>query len=74
VSSEIHIGSNEGTLMMPFNYSVPIHAVGYTKSHEPSPLWLLSNATHGTYVSLTNDWNQLRGGYPCACDSPELPD
>lgn len=41
--------------------SVPIHAVGFTKSHEPSPLWLLSNATHGTYVSLTHDWNQLRG-------------
>ena len=43
------------------DFSVPIHAVGYTKSHEPSPLWLLSNATHGTYVSLTNEWNQLRG-------------
>jgi hypothetical protein len=30
--------------------SVPIHTLGYGKSHDPSSLWLLSNHTAGSYT------------------------
>ncbi|KAM0756222.1 hypothetical protein T439DRAFT_282895 [Meredithblackwellia eburnea MCA 4105] len=30
--------------------NVPIHAIGWGKSHDPSSLWLLSNHTGGTYT------------------------
>ncbi|KAG8736379.1 hypothetical protein FRC11_002674, partial [Ceratobasidium sp. 423] len=30
--------------------SLPIHSFGYGKSHDPGPLWLISNATGGSYT------------------------
>ncbi|GAA6058546.1 hypothetical protein JCM10212_006985 [Sporobolomyces blumeae] len=34
--------------------SVPIHAIGYGKSHDPSSLWLLSNHSGGSYTFVEN--------------------
>lgn len=31
-------------------YSVPIHCIGWGRSHDPSTLWLLSDHTGGTYT------------------------
>ena len=39
--------------------NVPVHALGYGKSHDPSPLWMLSNHTHGTYT-FVKEWYDLR--------------
>lgn len=39
--------------------NVPVHAVGFGKGHDPSPLWLLSNNTQGTYT-FVDDWYGLR--------------
>ncbi|CED84269.1 Triosephosphate isomerase [Phaffia rhodozyma] len=38
---------------------VPIHSIGYGKSHDPSPLQLISNHTHGTYI-FVDDWYDLQ--------------
>jgi hypothetical protein len=39
--------------------NVPVHCLGYGKSHDPSPLWMLSNHTHGTYT-FVKEWYDLR--------------
>jgi hypothetical protein len=39
--------------------NVPVHCLGYGKSHDPSPLWMLSNHTHGTYT-FVKGWYDLR--------------
>jgi len=39
--------------------NVPVHAVGFGKGHDPSPLWLISNNTQGTYT-FVDDWYGLR--------------
>ncbi|KAL7421388.1 hypothetical protein Q5752_004273 [Cryptotrichosporon argae] len=39
--------------------NVPVHALGYGKSHDPSPLWMMSNHTHGTYT-FVKEWYHLR--------------
>lgn len=39
--------------------NVPVHALGYGKSHDPSPLWMLSNHTQGTYT-FVKEWYDLR--------------
>ncbi|KAL7414666.1 hypothetical protein BDY24DRAFT_414377 [Mrakia frigida] len=39
--------------------SVPIHSIGYGKSHDPTPLWLISNHTNGTYTFVP-DWYNLQ--------------
>ncbi|GAA5869732.1 hypothetical protein JCM1840_000574 [Sporobolomyces johnsonii] len=39
--------------------NVPIHALGYGKSHDPSSLWLLSNHTAGSYL-FVKDFYDLR--------------
>jgi hypothetical protein len=36
-------------------YSIPIHALGYGKAHDPSPLWMLSNNTNGSYT-FVKEW------------------
>lgn len=38
---------------------VPIHTIGWGRSHDPSSLWLLSNHTKGTYT-FVRDFYQLR--------------
>lgn len=38
--------------------SLPIHSFGYGKSHDPGPLWLISNATNGSYT-FVRDWYEL---------------
>lgn len=40
--------------------SVPIHAVGWGKSHDPSTLWVLSNHTKGTYTSVPEFYDLVR--------------
>ncbi|RSH95238.1 hypothetical protein EHS25_000324 [Saitozyma podzolica] len=37
----------------------PVHALGYGKTHDPSPLWMMSNHTHGTYT-FVKEWYHLR--------------
>jgi len=37
----------------------PVHALGYGKSHDPSPLWMISNHTNGTYT-FVKEWYHLR--------------
>jgi hypothetical protein len=39
--------------------NVPVHCLGYGKAHDPSPLWMLSNHTHGTYT-FVKEWYDLR--------------
>ncbi|WWC91194.1 uncharacterized protein L201_006136 [Kwoniella dendrophila CBS 6074] len=39
--------------------NVPVHALGYGRSHDPSPLWMISNHTHGTYT-FVKEWYHLR--------------
>jgi hypothetical protein len=39
--------------------SIPIHAFGYGRSHDPASLWLMSNHTFGTYT-FVKDWYNLR--------------
>ncbi|KAK4050507.1 hypothetical protein OIO90_005090 [Microbotryomycetes sp. JL221] len=39
--------------------SVPIHALGWGKSHDPSTLWMLANQTGGTYT-FVKDFYDLR--------------
>ncbi|ORY20538.1 Pleckstrin homology domain-domain-containing protein [Naematelia encephala] len=39
--------------------NVPVHAIGYGKSHDPSPLWMISNHTHGSYT-FVKEWYDLR--------------
>lgn len=39
--------------------SVPIHAFGWGRAHDPSSLWLLSNHTGGTYT-FVREWYGLR--------------
>lgn len=39
--------------------SIPIHAFGYGRSHDPASLWLISNHTSGTYT-FVKDWYDLR--------------
>lgn len=41
--------------------NVPIHAVGWGKSHDPTSLWVLSNHTGGTYTFL-REYYDLRDG------------
>ncbi|KAL1407629.1 hypothetical protein Q8F55_007062 [Vanrija albida] len=38
---------------------VPVHTFGYGKAHDPSPLWMISNHTHGTYT-FVKEWYHLR--------------
>lgn len=38
---------------------IPVHCFGYGKSHDPSPLWMISNHTHGTYT-FVREWYHLR--------------
>lgn len=40
--------------------SLPIHAFGYGRSHDPASLWLISNHTSGTYT-FVKDWYDLQG-------------
>ena len=39
--------------------NTPVHAVGYGKGHDPSPLWMISNHTNGTYT-FVREWYHLR--------------
>ena len=39
--------------------AVPIHSIGWGRSHDPSALWLLSNHTRGTYT-FVRDFYQLK--------------
>ncbi|KAH7318853.1 Pleckstrin homology domain-containing protein [Rhizoctonia solani] len=39
--------------------SLPIHSFGYGKSHDPGPLWLISNATGGSFT-FVRDWYELQ--------------
>ncbi|ORX39121.1 Pleckstrin homology domain-domain-containing protein [Kockovaella imperatae] len=39
--------------------NIPVHAIGYGKGHDPSPLWMISNHTHGTYTYV-REWYHLR--------------
>ena len=39
--------------------NTPVHAVGYGQSHDPSPLWMISNHTNGTYT-FVKEWYHLR--------------
>ncbi|GAA5972363.1 hypothetical protein JCM11641_002425 [Rhodosporidiobolus odoratus] len=39
--------------------NVPIHAIGYGRSHDPSSLWLLSNHSSGSYT-FVQDFYDLR--------------
>lgn len=39
--------------------NVPIHSLGYGRSHDPASLWLMSNHTAGTYT-FVKDWYDLR--------------
>ncbi len=39
--------------------NVPVHTIGYGKTHDPSPLWMISNHTHGTYT-FVKEWYHLR--------------
>lgn len=39
--------------------NTPVHAIGYGKSHDPSPLWMISNHTNGTYT-FVKEWYDLR--------------
>ncbi|OXG84252.1 zinc finger family protein [Cryptococcus neoformans A2-102-5] len=39
--------------------NIPVHAVGYGRSHDPSPLWIVTNHTLGTY-SFVKEWYHLR--------------
>ena len=39
--------------------SIPIHAFGYGRSHDPASLWLISNHTSGTYT-FVKDWYDLQ--------------
>lgn len=39
--------------------SLPIHAFGYGRSHDPASLWLISNHTSGTYT-FVKDWYDLQ--------------
>lgn len=40
--------------------NVPVHTVGYGRDHDPSPLWMISNHTHGTYTFIGPEWYGLR--------------
>ena len=39
--------------------NLPVHALGYGKGHDPSPLWMISNHTNGTYTFI-KEWYHLR--------------
>lgn len=39
--------------------NILVHAVGYGRSHDPSPLWIVTNHTLGTY-SFVKEWYHLR--------------
>ena len=39
--------------------NIPVHALGYGKAHDPSPLWMISNHTNGTYT-FVKEWYHLR--------------
>ncbi|QRV89313.1 von willebrand and RING finger protein [Ceratobasidium sp. AG-Ba] len=39
--------------------NLPIHSFGFGRSHDPGPLWLISNATSGSYT-FVRDWYELR--------------
>lgn len=38
---------------------IQIHSFGYGKTHEPSPLWAITNQTNGTYT-FVREWHDLR--------------
>lgn len=38
---------------------IQIHAFGYGKAHEPSPLWAMTNQTRGTYT-FVREWHDLQ--------------
>lgn len=38
---------------------IPVHCFGYGKAHDPSPLWMISNHTYGTYT-FVKEWYHLR--------------
>lgn len=38
---------------------VAVHCLGYGKAHDPSPLWMISNHTAGTYT-FVKEWYHLR--------------
>lgn len=39
--------------------NIPVHSIGYGKSHDPGPLWTVSNHTQGTYT-FVREWYHLR--------------
>nr|ODO03693.1 zinc finger family protein [Cryptococcus depauperatus CBS 7855] len=39
--------------------NLPVYAVGYGRSHDPSPLWIVTNHTVGTYT-FVKEWYHLR--------------
>jgi hypothetical protein len=39
--------------------NLPVHSFGYGKGHDPSPLWMFSNHTHGTYT-FVKEWYDLQ--------------
>ena len=39
--------------------NLPVHAIVYGKGHDPSPLWMISNHTFGTYT-FVREWYDLR--------------
>ncbi|KAI9636770.1 pleckstrin domain-containing protein [Dioszegia hungarica] len=39
--------------------NVPVHSLGYGKAHDPTPLWMVSNHTQGTYT-FVREWYHLR--------------
>lgn len=42
--------------------NIPVHALGYSKGHDPSPLWMISNHTYGTYT-FVRDWYDLQNAF-----------
>lgn len=40
--------------------NVPVHTVGFGRDHDPSPLWMISNHTHGTYTFTGVESNDLK--------------
>lgn len=39
--------------------NIPVHSLGYGKAHDPTPLWMVSNHTQGTYT-FVREWYHLR--------------
>ncbi|ODN81110.1 hypothetical protein L202_03203 [Cryptococcus amylolentus CBS 6039] len=38
---------------------IPVHAIGYGRAHDPSPLWIVTSHTHGDYT-FVKEWYHLR--------------